>query len=243
MESTLLVSFVQIMLSLGLLQMSMVLHRSLQTMTWLDFHCQFKDFSPKGLFAPHSWLHWLHLAAFILASAYSLSNSMTSIYRCHLMVSHVLPIYVNWMVKNVTCRGQHSEDVKVFPCDFTAVCHDSKPKKSTQQSFFNFQENLNEGRWIPTKSWRRSSVWFDSLERFYRPWKIAYFRPFSNVISIKTLNGLNPIRICILISEVKPYKNHQFWTVWCLNGRDSCMIGLDFYHIIGSSMLCSITQL
>jgi hypothetical protein len=28
-------------------------------------------------------------------------------------------------------------------------------------------------------------IWFDALERFYRPWKIAYFRPFSNVISIK----------------------------------------------------------
>jgi hypothetical protein len=29
-------------------------------------------------------------------------------------------------------------------------------------------------------------VWFDALERFYRPWNMAYFRPFSNVISIKT---------------------------------------------------------
>jgi hypothetical protein len=29
-------------------------------------------------------------------------------------------------------------------------------------------------------------VWFDALERFHRPWKIAYFLPFSNVISIKT---------------------------------------------------------
>jgi hypothetical protein len=28
----------------------------------------------------------------------------------------------------------------------SAVCHDSKTKKSTQQSFFNFQENLNEGK-------------------------------------------------------------------------------------------------
>jgi hypothetical protein len=31
----------------------------------------------------------------------------------------------------------------VLPCDFTAVCHYSKTKKSTGQSFFNFQENLN----------------------------------------------------------------------------------------------------
>jgi hypothetical protein len=29
-------------------------------------------------------------------------------------------------------------------------------------------------------------VWSEALERFYRPWKMAYFRPFSNVISIKT---------------------------------------------------------
>jgi hypothetical protein len=29
-------------------------------------------------------------------------------------------------------------------------------------------------------------VWLDALERFYPPWQMAYFRPFSNVISIKT---------------------------------------------------------
>jgi hypothetical protein len=29
-------------------------------------------------------------------------------------------------------------------------------------------------------------VWFYAFERFYRPWKMAYFWPFSNVISIKT---------------------------------------------------------
>jgi hypothetical protein len=28
----------------------------------------------------------------------------------------------------------------------SAVCHDSKTKKSTRQSFFNFQENRNEGK-------------------------------------------------------------------------------------------------
>jgi hypothetical protein len=28
----------------------------------------------------------------------------------------------------------------------SAVCHDSKTNKSNQQSFFNFQENLNEGK-------------------------------------------------------------------------------------------------
>jgi hypothetical protein len=41
---------------------------------------------------------------------------------------------------------QTAEDVMVLPCDFTAVCHDSKTKKSIRQSFFNFQENLNEGK-------------------------------------------------------------------------------------------------
>jgi hypothetical protein len=28
-------------------------------------------------------------------------------------------------------------------------------------------------------------AWLDALERFYRPWQMAYFRPLSNVISIK----------------------------------------------------------
>jgi hypothetical protein len=28
----------------------------------------------------------------------------------------------------------------------SVVCHYSKTKKSTRQSFFNFQENLNEGK-------------------------------------------------------------------------------------------------
>jgi hypothetical protein len=29
-------------------------------------------------------------------------------------------------------------------------------------------------------------VWLGALGRFYRPWQMAYFRPFSNVIFIKT---------------------------------------------------------
>jgi hypothetical protein len=37
---------------------------------------------------------------------------------------------------------QTAEDVMVLPCDFTAVCHDSKTKKF----LYNFQENLNEGK-------------------------------------------------------------------------------------------------
>jgi hypothetical protein len=31
-----------------------------------------------------------------------------------------------------------------------------KQKKSTWQSFFNFQEYRNEGKWIPSKSWCRN---------------------------------------------------------------------------------------
>jgi hypothetical protein len=29
-------------------------------------------------------------------------------------------------------------------------------------------------------------VWLEALEGFHRHWQMAYFRPFSNVISIKT---------------------------------------------------------
>jgi hypothetical protein len=69
----------------------------------------------------------------------------------------------------------------------SAVCHDSKTKKSNRQSFIYFQENLNEGKWIPSKSWRRSPglIWCIGM-LIYRPRKMVYFRPFSNVISIKT---------------------------------------------------------
>jgi hypothetical protein len=41
---------------------------------------------------------------------------------------------------------QTAEDVMVLPCDFTAVCHNSKAKTSIRQSFVNFQPNLNEGK-------------------------------------------------------------------------------------------------
>jgi hypothetical protein len=39
---------------------------------------------------------------------------------------------------------QTAEDVMVLSCDFTAVCHDTKTKTSTRQTFFNFQENLKK---------------------------------------------------------------------------------------------------
>jgi hypothetical protein len=59
-------------------------------------------------------------------------------------------------------------------------------KKSTRQRFFNFQENLMKvNEYLPNLD-VDVPVWFDALERFYRPWKMAYFRPFSNIISIKT---------------------------------------------------------
>jgi hypothetical protein len=31
----------------------------------------------------------------------------------------------------------------------SAVCHDSKTNKWNRQFFFNFQENLNEGKYLP----------------------------------------------------------------------------------------------
>jgi hypothetical protein len=56
---------------------------------------------------------------------------------------HLLPFRFSWKLKKL-CRvdffvfesWQTAEDVMVLPCDFTTVCHDSKTKKSTQQSFF-----------------------------------------------------------------------------------------------------------
>jgi hypothetical protein len=59
----------------------------------------------------------------------------------------------SWKLKKL-CRvdffvfesWQTAEDLMVLPCDFKAVCHVSKTKKSTQQSVFNFLENQNEGK-------------------------------------------------------------------------------------------------
>jgi hypothetical protein len=51
-----------------------------------------------------------------------------------------------WTFCHKKLKWQTAEDVMVLPCDFTAVCHDSKRKKSTRQSVFNFQEDLNEGK-------------------------------------------------------------------------------------------------
>jgi hypothetical protein len=44
----------------------------------------------------------------------------------------------------------------------SAVCHDSKTKKSNRQSFFNFQENLNEGK-MNTFQILTSKPWFDLM--------------------------------------------------------------------------------
>jgi hypothetical protein len=73
----------------------------------------------------------------------------------------------------------------VLPCNFTAVYHDSKTKISKWQSFFNFQENLNERKLIPSKSWHRSPSLIWCIGTFLSDLKMAYFRPFSNFISIK----------------------------------------------------------
>jgi hypothetical protein len=66
---------------------------------------------------------------------------------------HLPSFRFSWKLKKL-CRfyffvfetWQTAEDVMVLPCDFTAVCHDSKTKTSNQQTFFNFQQNLNEGK-------------------------------------------------------------------------------------------------
>jgi hypothetical protein len=47
-------------------------------------------------------------------------------------------------------------------------------KKNEIDSFFNFQENLSEGKWIPSKSGVEATVWLDASERFFRPWQMAY---------------------------------------------------------------------
>jgi hypothetical protein len=55
----------------------------------------------------------------------------------------------------------------------SAVCHDSKTKKSTRHSFFNFQENLMKvNEYLPNLD-VEAPVWLDALEHFYRPWQMA----------------------------------------------------------------------
>jgi hypothetical protein len=63
---------------------------------------------------------------------------------------HLPSFRFSWKLKKL-CRfdlfvfesWQTVEYVMVLPCDFTAICHDSK---TNRQSFFNFQEILNEGK-------------------------------------------------------------------------------------------------
>jgi hypothetical protein len=84
---------------------------------------------------------------------------------CYSNVAHNMYMYearlicatYAWHLRGIrtTFRAQHSRNITITS---SAVCHDSKTKKSTRQSFFNFQENLNEGKWIglPSKSWCRN---------------------------------------------------------------------------------------
>jgi hypothetical protein len=64
----------------------------------------------------------------------------------------------------------------------SAVCHDSKTKKSIRQSFFNFQENLNE--YLPDLD-VEAPVWLEALERFHRHWQMAYFGHFLTLFQLK----------------------------------------------------------
>jgi hypothetical protein len=50
-------------------------------------------------------------------------------------------------------------------------------------------------------------VSFDALERFYRPWQMAYFRQFSNVISMLKL----PARR----EKIPPMLHFWHWFRWC----------------------------
>jgi hypothetical protein len=86
---------------------------------------------------------------------------------------HLSSFRISWKLKSIFLFLNHGRprwNRKVKTLRF-------RQKKSTRRSFFNFQENLNEGKWIPSISWCRSP----GLIR-----QMAYFRPFSNVISIKT---------------------------------------------------------
>jgi hypothetical protein len=49
-------------------------------------------------------------------------------------------------------------------------------------------------------------VWLEALERFYRPWQMAYFRPFSNVISIKTSRAVRKNTSNMV--EVRRWRHH-----------------------------------
>jgi hypothetical protein len=100
--------------------------------------------------------------------------------------------------------SQTAEDVMVLPCDFTAVCHDSKTNKSTQQRFFNFQENLNEGKWIPSTSWRRSSSLIWCIGTFLSALKTGLF---SAVFSIKTSHAARKNSKC---SQSNPLPHQLF---------------------------------
>jgi hypothetical protein len=55
-----------------------------------------------------------------------------------------------WRHRRLDCRRRSG---------FTLRFHRGLPRlknKSNRLSFFNFHENLNEGKWIPSKSWRQS---------------------------------------------------------------------------------------
>jgi hypothetical protein len=50
------------------------------------------------------------------------------------------------LARDVTDGRRHAVKSQGKTITSSAVCHDSKTKKFTRQSFFNFQENRNEGK-------------------------------------------------------------------------------------------------
>jgi hypothetical protein len=82
-------------------------------------------------------------------------GNFTTLLKPHNIGTHLKGIETSFQVVPLFLKSFHfwvsyitAEDVMVLPCDFdfTAVCHDSNTKESTRQSFFNFQENLNEDK-------------------------------------------------------------------------------------------------
>jgi hypothetical protein len=64
----------------------------------------------------------------------------------------------------------------------SAVSHDLK--KSNRQSLFNFQDILDEGKNLPNLD-VEFPVWFDALERFYRPETWYIFGRFLTLFPLK----------------------------------------------------------
>jgi hypothetical protein len=87
-------------------------------------------------------------------------------------------------------------------------------------------------------------VWFDALERLYRSWKITYFRPFSNVISIKTSNMaatvgdvMDDVKCKSSILTCRPF--FHITLIWA-TGREICF-NTSYMPLDGASIMPTVT--